>query len=122
MTPFLLPGALHAAEPPEARGLERDEVRLLVAGPSGASVRHETFRNLAQVLRPGDLLVVNNSATIPAAVDAVRADGSLTTVHVGGELPDGSWVVEVRPAGAAEGPVGDATAGEQMLLPAPPPG
>src|SRR4051794_23039516 len=111
MTPFMLPASLHAGEPPEARGVARDEVRLLVAGPDDAHIRHTTFRGLGGFLRPGDLLVVNNSATVAAAVDGWRGDGRPASVHFGPHLPDGTWVVEVRPTGTADGPVGDAVGG-----------
>jgi S-adenosylmethionine:tRNA ribosyltransferase-isomerase len=90
-------------------------VRLLVAGPS---IRHATFRQLGAFLRPGDLLVVNTSRTVSAAVDAIRDDGRPATVHFATELPDGQWVVELRSAGPAVGPVADASAGERVLLPA----
>ena len=64
---FELPDERSATMPPEARGLARDEVRLLVADPEGT--RHVRFRELPAFLRPGDLLVVNTSKTLPAAVD-----------------------------------------------------
>jgi len=60
-----------AIEPPEAHGVARDAVKLLVARPGGVS--HARFADLGAYLRPGDLLVVNNSATMPAAVDGRRA-------------------------------------------------
>jgi S-adenosylmethionine:tRNA ribosyltransferase-isomerase len=116
---FALPEGLSAGEPPEWRGLARDEVRLLVA--DAASVRHARFRDLGRFLRPGDLVVVNTSATIPAAVDA-----GPVTVHFAGPLPagdgsdgDGSggdWVVELRRPDQS-GPVRDAVAGERIPLP-----
>ena len=56
--------------PPEARGLARDEVRLAVATPDGT--RHHRAAALPDLLAPGDLLVVNTSATLPAAVDVQR--------------------------------------------------
>jgi S-adenosylmethionine:tRNA ribosyltransferase-isomerase len=102
-----------ATEPPEARGLARDEVRLLVAGPSG--VEHATFRDLAGFLEPGDLVVVNTSGTLPAAVEGVRA-GQEVTVHVSTGLADGTWAVELRPGPRADGPVGDVRAGEVVEL------
>jgi S-adenosylmethionine:tRNA ribosyltransferase-isomerase len=114
---FELSEAQHAVEPPEARGLARDQVRLLVAGPGAAGVRNASFREIGRFLRPGDLLVVNDSETLPAALDAVRSDGTSATVHLASELPDGRWTVELRPAGAAGGPVDDASAGERVLLP-----
>ena len=74
-----VPSDLAATEPPEARGLARDEVRLLVAGDG--PIRHALFRDLPTVLAEGDLLVVNNSATLPAAVDGVRSDGRDVKIH-----------------------------------------
>ena len=90
---FRLPPAGEAAVPPEARGLARDEVRLAVARPSG--VTHVRVRDLPAHLHPGDLLVVNTSATLPAAVDVVR-HGCPTVLHFSTELDDGSWVLELR--------------------------
>lgn len=112
-TDFVLPADRSATEPPEARGLERDGVRLLVAGPSG--VEHARFRDLPRFLRPGDLLVVNTSATLPAAVDGVDGDGGTVVVHVARPLAAPDWVVELRrPDG--DGPVLDARAGAVVRL------
>lgn len=123
MTAAVLPAAvaspekrrddLSAGEPPEARGLQRDEVRLLVAG--GGPVRHVFFNQLGSFLRPGDLVVVNDSATLPAALDAARADGSPVKVHVSGGEPGGGVVVELRRPG--RGRVLDAVVGERITLP-----
>ena len=57
--------------PPEVRGSARDDVRLLVARPTAS--QHHRFRDLADQLEPGDLVVVNNSATVNGEIDAVRA-------------------------------------------------
>ncbi|WP_225729666.1 MULTISPECIES: S-adenosylmethionine:tRNA ribosyltransferase-isomerase [unclassified Nocardia] len=89
---FVLPPELNASTPPEARGLARDEVRLLVAGDR---LTHAVFRELPGQLRPGDLVVVNNSATLPAAVDA-SVDGAAVALHFSTWLEDGRWVVELR--------------------------
>ena len=70
------PARLEAHEPPEARGLARDAVRLLVSDRSDGSIVHARFRDLPRFLSPGDLLVVNTSATLPAAVAATRDDGT----------------------------------------------
>jgi S-adenosylmethionine:tRNA ribosyltransferase-isomerase len=96
---FDVPAALEAREPPERRGLRRDEVRLLVARRSDGSVSHRRFAELDRVLEPGDLLVVNVSATIAAAVSGRRPDGERVTVHFATPAPqlaDGWWVVELR--------------------------
>jgi S-adenosylmethionine:tRNA ribosyltransferase-isomerase len=103
-----------ASEPPEARGLARDDVRLLVARPAG--VTHAAFRDLATFLEPGDLVVVNTSGTLAAAVDGQRA-GRGVTVHLSTALPDGSWAAELRPGRRANGPLRDVVAGDTVLLP-----
>ena len=70
LTEFTLPTELEAHAPPEARGLPRDGVRLLVSRAADATVTHHGFTDLPGLLLPGDLLVVNNSRTLPAAVPA----------------------------------------------------
>ncbi|MGH3881020.1 MAG: S-adenosylmethionine:tRNA ribosyltransferase-isomerase [Actinophytocola sp.] len=109
---FLLPAELEAHEPPEARGLERDGVRLLVSDGSGVS--HHRFGELPTLLRAGDLLVVNTSATMPAAV---RAGGGLA-VHFSTELASGRWLVELRRlAGKASEPYDGGEPGRRLDLP-----
>jgi S-adenosylmethionine:tRNA ribosyltransferase-isomerase len=105
-----------ASRPPEQRGLARDGVRLLVATPDGC--QHARFAELARFLSTGDLLVVNTSATVAAAVDGHRADGRPVTVHVSSPLPDGSWLIELRQGPATTSRVTDAAAGEEIALPA----
>lgn len=88
---FELPPVLEAREPPEARGLSRDDVRLMVSRSRTGSVTHHRFTELPSLLLPGDLLVVNRSRTLPAAVRAGDID-----VHFSGQLPDGAWLAEFR--------------------------
>jgi S-adenosylmethionine:tRNA ribosyltransferase-isomerase len=112
---FELPPGRIATRPPEERGLARDEVRLLVATPG--PVQHLRFRQLPEVLDPGDLLVVNTSATVPAALDATRQDGRPVVVHVAGPVP-GSPVGSSSATGAmasAVRPDADATAGPHIV-------
>ena len=111
-TRFVLPLGAEAHEPPEHRGLARDGVRLLVARPD--RVEHRRFRELAAVLDPGDLLVVNTSATLPAALDVRHHDGRPMTVHVATTLDDGDWVVEPR---RPDGPEPDVGVGDRLGLP-----
>jgi S-adenosylmethionine:tRNA ribosyltransferase-isomerase len=111
---FTLPDELSAAEPPEARGLARDEVRLLVAEPTGIS--HGQFRDLARFLEPGDVVVVNTSATVAAAVDGIRACHEPVVVHFSSPLDDGTWVIELREYDGS-GPIRDAVVGETVGLP-----
>ena len=108
---FDLPPGLEASGPPA----DRTDVRLLVARPTG--MQHARFVDLAGQLEPGDLVVVNTSGTLPAAVDGTRETGQKVTVHFATRLDDGDWVIEVRPAGLAHGPVSDLVAGERIELP-----
>lgn len=117
--PFELPPELEASEPPEARGLARDEVRLMVSHYTDNQVQHARFRELPAFLEPGDVLVINTSATLNAALAATRADGSPCELHLSTHRPDDSWSVEIRTrfeAGSA--PLYDAHEEEVLLLPA----
>jgi len=91
-----LPASLEASEPPEARGLRRDEVRLLVSDVASDTIEHARFHDLPRWLRPGDLLVVNTSATMSAALPIVADTGELFELHLSTQLPGGFWSVEVR--------------------------
>ncbi len=93
---FDLPPELEATEPPEARGLTRDGVRMLVAWRESLRLVHSTFALLPAFLDPGDLVVVNTSGTIPAAIDAWTEDGDPLVVHLSTQLDDRRWVVELR--------------------------
>ena len=104
-----------ATAPPEARGLRRDEVRLLVATVDG--VVETPFHDLADHLAPGDVVVVNTSATLSAAVDGWRRSGDSVTVHFSTRHDDGTWTVEVRPRRDATGPLPDVRVGERVRLP-----
>src|SRR5579859_6693141 len=102
---FHLPPHLEAGEPPEARGLARDQVRLMVSYHSDNRVVHTSFRKLTDFLGSGDLLVINTSGTLNAALPAVRADGMLLELHLSTHLPADLWTVELRmPDGAATQP------------------
>ena len=112
---FELPARLEAHAPPEARGLERDEVRMLVTERASGRVADRHARDLPDVLAPGDLLVINTSATIPAALRAARADGTELDLHVSTALPDSDHrLVELRRDGAS---FRGAHAGERLALP-----
>jgi len=111
MRTFVLPNGVEASAPPTSR----DGVRLLVAHQGG--IEHARFAELGRFLSPGDLLVVNTSGTLPAAVDGIRNDGRPVTLHFATALDDGSWVIEIRPQQDATGPVDDARNGDVVTLP-----
>jgi S-adenosylmethionine:tRNA ribosyltransferase-isomerase len=111
---FTLPAELEAHDPPEARGLPRDGVRMLVSRGSSGEIGHHGFRDLPGLLLPGDLLVVNTTATLPAQV---RVDGGLA-VHFSSPRPDGAWLVELRQVkGKISMPNGPGYPGQLISLP-----
>ncbi|MDP9495957.1 MAG: S-adenosylmethionine:tRNA ribosyltransferase-isomerase [Actinomycetota bacterium] len=93
---FTLPDSNVATDPPERRGVARDGVRLMVAHRPSGRVEHRTFHELIDLLNPGDVLVVNTSRTIPAALDAVAEDGTELRIHLASPMADGMWSLEVR--------------------------
>ncbi|WP_371792634.1 S-adenosylmethionine:tRNA ribosyltransferase-isomerase [Streptomyces sp. NBC_01471] len=106
-----IPGGLLATVPAEERGRGRDDVRLMVS--RGAAVSHHAFRELPGQLRAGDVLVVNTSRTLPAAIDGTAPAGARVVVHFSARGDDGRWAVELRepvPGGStrrcAGGPAG----------------
>ena len=68
---FILPPDLHAAEPPELRGMRRDQVKLMVTDTRTNTLEHTQFFHLDRYLQSGDVLILNNSRTIPAVVKAM---------------------------------------------------
>ncbi len=111
-TRFTAASARFAPVPAEERGAARDDVRLLVASDDG--VVHARFADLPQHLRAGDLLVVNDSATLAAATDAVSATRGTVVLHAAARVDDRTWVVELRTAPDARRSVLDAGAGERL--------
>ena len=93
---FELTAELEATEPPEARGLARDEVRLMVSWRGAERLEHASFRDIGSFLDPGDLLVVNTSGTIPAAVPVDSDDAGGLVLHLSTRLPGGFHLVELR--------------------------
>lgn len=116
---FDVPPELEASAPPEARGLTRDAVRLMVSYRADHRIVHAQFRDLPAFLDAGDTLVINTSGTMNAALAAARPDGSAVELHLSTHLPADLWLVEVRrPDGATTKPLYAAMAGETLHLPA----
>jgi S-adenosylmethionine:tRNA ribosyltransferase-isomerase len=111
---FGLPAEHEAHDPPEARGVPRDGVRLLVSRGRSGEISHHAFGELPGLLLPGDLLVVNTTGTLPAQV---RAGGGLA-VHFSTALPDGAWLVELRQIkDKISRPNGQGCVGQVVVLP-----
>jgi S-adenosylmethionine:tRNA ribosyltransferase-isomerase len=114
---FDLPDALIALDPPEDRGLRRDDVRLLVSSLPDGDIAHRNFTELPSLLTPGDVLVINTSATIPASLPAIAPDGALLRLHLSTHLPADLWIVELRrPSDTGPRPFLD-EAPRELLLP-----
>jgi len=116
--PFDLRPELQAHEPPEARGTTRDDVRMLVSRTAQGEVDHHAFAELSDLLLPGDLVVVNNTATLPAAVALLAPADAPMTVHFSTAMPEGDWLVELRSgSGGASAPFRGGAAGDRLDLP-----
>ena len=92
---FTLPPELSAKEPPERRGISRDQVRLLVIDRASGKIQHSRFDKIDTYLRANDLLVFNSSRTLPASLrgcDCSAAHGPCMEVRLAERLPDDSWL------------------------------
>ena len=115
---FERPTELFASQPPEMRGQSRDEVRLMVTWPEGNN-SHHVFTDLPTLLKQGDLLVVNESATLPASLPATSQLGNIR-LNLSTRFSDNLWIAEPRWSVSRPGPlpleegetlqIGDATA------------
>jgi S-adenosylmethionine:tRNA ribosyltransferase-isomerase len=110
---FTLPPELEATRPPEARGVTRDAVRMMVARRATGSIEHTTFSEIPRVFREGDLVVVNTSGTLAAELQGLDSHGQPLQVHLSTQLPAGLWTVELRRDGE---PVFTAGAGDTVSL------
>lgn len=79
---FSLPPSLNAEAPPERRGLRRDHVRLMVLDRETGAVAHDRFDRLGDHLRPGDLIILNNSRTLPAVLPATAPNGAPVEIRL----------------------------------------
>lgn len=92
---FELPDRLACPKPTERRGIERDEVRLLVSDNSG-KIEHKQFYQLHEFLQQGDVLVVNTSATRASALDLALPGARQGRLHFSTRLSRSEWLVEIR--------------------------
>jgi S-adenosylmethionine:tRNA ribosyltransferase-isomerase len=116
---FELPAELEATEPAEARGLRRDAVRLMVSHRDTNEISHTRFNRIGEHLHAGDVLVINTSGTLPAALDATREDGTAIELHLSTHLPADLWLAELRKTGVSNKgtqPFFGALAGEMIHL------
>jgi S-adenosylmethionine:tRNA ribosyltransferase-isomerase len=92
---FYLPGDLIAQDPPVRRG----DSRLLLVEPGSGVAGERVFRQLPEILRAGDLLVLNESRVLPARLLTVREDtgGQVEILLVRPETSAGTWLALARP-------------------------
>jgi len=93
---FHLPQELIARHPPE----KRDGSRLMLLDRSSASVSEDVFCNLLRYLRPGDLLVLNDTRVIPARLFGRKQSGGRVELLLLQRLSgcDECWECMVKPA------------------------
>ncbi|MGH8930779.1 MAG: S-adenosylmethionine:tRNA ribosyltransferase-isomerase [Egibacteraceae bacterium] len=88
---FVLPDDRIAQEPPEARGGERHDARLLVLDRGRNVVEHRTFKELGSFLRPKDVLVLNNARVVPSLLQGKDIGGRDVVVKIFSPMGDGTW-------------------------------
>jgi S-adenosylmethionine:tRNA ribosyltransferase-isomerase len=92
---FYLPNELNASLPPEERGIRRDHVRMMMLDRSYGKIQHDLFFHLPEHLQQGDLVILNNSRTIPAVFKAKRlGNGKIVTkveVRLARRLTEDTW-------------------------------
>jgi S-adenosylmethionine:tRNA ribosyltransferase-isomerase len=89
---FHIPEALHAAEPPEKRNSARDHVKLLVLDRQTGQVYHDQFQRIGSYLEKGDLLIFNNSRTLPSVLYADH-NGKMVEIRLSRRLSASEWDV-----------------------------
>ena len=80
MHPAVLDYRLDPAQIAQHPRPERDGARLLIVERGRGIAAHAVVRNLAEQLRPGDLVVVNDAAVSPARLYGRRASGGALEV------------------------------------------
>ncbi|MBI3743387.1 MAG: tRNA preQ1(34) S-adenosylmethionine ribosyltransferase-isomerase QueA [Chloroflexi bacterium] len=91
---YHLPPELIAQRPIEPR----DHSRLLVLDRATGAITHRRFHEIGDYLRPGDLLVMNDSRVIPARLHAKRPSGGKAELLLLHPMSDGVWQALARPA------------------------
>jgi S-adenosylmethionine:tRNA ribosyltransferase-isomerase len=89
------------SEPLELRGRARDDGRMIVLDRSAATIEHRRFPDICDYLRPGDLLVLNDSYILSNTL-SFECAGEPADVTIFGQEPDGTAIVELAPRDQAE--------------------
>jgi len=80
----------HAVEDPAVQARSTPE-RLLHVDPVRGTLVDRSVEALVELLRPGDLLVVNDAATLPASLTGCTGRGEPIEIRLAGEESDGTW-------------------------------
>ncbi|MET3699127.1 S-adenosylmethionine:tRNA ribosyltransferase-isomerase [Bacillus oleivorans] len=88
---FQIPAHLHAIAPAEFRGLRRDQVRMMVLDRITGQFEHASFKEIGRYLASGDLLVFNNSRTIPAKLKGTQQQGTEFEIRLSRQISDTAW-------------------------------
>ncbi|MEW6307363.1 MAG: tRNA preQ1(34) S-adenosylmethionine ribosyltransferase-isomerase QueA [Verrucomicrobiota bacterium] len=77
---------------------QRDQSRLLVLDRGSGKTTHRQFRDVAEYLRPGDVLILNNSKVLPARLRGNKSgSGGQIEVLLVEENATNDWWVMLRP-------------------------
>ncbi len=90
---FDLPDDLIAQRPLENRAASR----MLVLDRAAQTLSDANFTDLPSLIRPGDIVVVNNSKVFPARLFGVTDSGANVEILLVKDLGDGRWEVLARP-------------------------
>lgn len=93
---FVLPKILECAVPTEERGIRRDEVRLMVSDKITDKVSHDVFKNITTFLQEGDVLIINTSGTMNAAIPITLPNGKDGRIHLSTKKNKKEWIIEIR--------------------------
>ncbi|PYO75256.1 MAG: tRNA preQ1(34) S-adenosylmethionine ribosyltransferase-isomerase QueA [Gemmatimonadetes bacterium] len=78
---------------------DRSASRLLVLDRATGATQHRHFRDLPQLIPPGDLVVINTSRVIPARLHGKRETGNAAELLMVRAMPDGTWLAMGHPGG-----------------------
>ncbi len=93
---FSLPKMLECAIPSEERGLKRDEVRLMISNQNTDQIHHSTVKDIGSYLKEGDVLIVNTSGTLKAAIPITLPNGKPGRIHLSTRNENDDWLLEIR--------------------------
>jgi len=105
---FSIPAHLNASSPPEKRGIRRDFVKLMVLNKSTGKTKHQLFYQLDEHLNEGDMMILNQSRTIPALLRGVcKRNGVILQenceIRLARKISENQWDVLIVEAGLKKG-------------------